>query len=86
MIIFASKELDQYGISHQSSSKLVFQGRLFTKGQTFASRLRDIAVEVAQENISLGQPCILVDYETHVTLWRSGRSLIGVPSRPHRVG
>ncbi|NEQ96901.1 MAG: hypothetical protein F6K30_09280 [Cyanothece sp. SIO2G6] len=85
MIILASKELDKRGISHQSTTKLVFQGRLFTKGQTFASRLRDMAVEVAQEEQSLGQPCIVIDHETHVTLWKSGRSLMGTRSHPHRL-
>lgn len=82
MIILASKELDKHGISHQAATRLVFQGRLFTKGQTFASRLRDVAVKVAQEELSLGQPCIVIDHETHITLWKSGRSPIGGRSHP----
>lgn len=74
MIILASKDLDKHGISHQSSSKLFFKGRVFTKGQTFAPHLRDLAIELAQENLTLGQPCIVIDYESHVTLWRVPRS------------
>ena len=84
MIILASKDLDKYGISHQSSSQLVFKGRVFTKGQTFAAHLRDVAIELAQENLTLGQPCIVIDYDSHVTLWRvprsSVRTLSPVPS------
>ena len=84
MIILASKDLDKHGISHQSSSQLVFKGRIFTKGQTFAAHLRDIAIELAQENLTLGQPCIVIDYDSHVTLWRvprtSVRALSPVPS------
>lgn len=74
MIILASKDLDKHGISHQSSSQFIFKGRVFTKGQTFAAHLRDVAIELVQENLTLGQPCILVDYDSHVTLWRVPRS------------
>ena len=74
MIILASKDLDKHGISHQSSSQLIFKGRVFTKGQTFAAHLRDVAIELAQENLTLGQPCIVIDYDSHVTLWRVPRS------------
>lgn len=76
MIILASKDLDRYGISHKSSSQLIFKGRIFTKGQTFAAHLRDVAIELAEENLTLGQPCIVIDYDSHVTLWRVQRSPI----------
>lgn len=76
MIILASKDLDKHGITHKSSSQLVFKGRVFTKGHTFAAHLRDIAIELAQENLTLGQPCIVIDYDSHVTLWRVPRSSI----------
>ena len=81
MIILASKDLDRHGISHQSSSQLIFKGRVFTKGQTFAAHLRDIAIELAQENLTLGQPCIVIDYDSHVTLWRVPRSSIRASSQ-----
>ena len=76
MIILASKDLDRYGISHKSSSQLIFKGRIFTKGQTFAAHLREVAIELAEENLMLGQPCIVIDYDSHVTLWRVQRSPI----------
>jgi len=82
MIIFSSKDLDKYGISHQSSSQLVFRGKLFTKGQTFAGRLRQLAVEIAQENMGMGQPSIVIDYDTHVTLWRAKRVPMGINTQP----
>lgn len=87
MIIFASKDLDKYGISHQSSSQLMFKGRMFTKGQTFAAHLRNIAIELAEENLTLGQPCIVIDYDSHVTLWRVQRSPVVPTTRlPQKQG
>ncbi|NET52957.1 MAG: hypothetical protein F6K09_31085, partial [Merismopedia sp. SIO2A8] len=48
MIIFDSRDLEQHGITHQSASQLVFKGRTFTKKETFAARLRHLAVELAE--------------------------------------
>ena len=80
MIILSSKDLDKHGISHQSASKLLFRGRTFIKGQAFAAHLRSLAIELAQENTKVGQPSLVIDYESHVTLWRLERS--SVDSQP----
>lgn len=85
MIIFASKDLDKHGISHQSTNQLLFKGHIFTKGQTFAAHLRKAAFELAQENLTLGQPCIVIDYNSHVTLWRVPRSSAKIADRASSV-
>ncbi|NET48706.1 MAG: hypothetical protein F6K09_08265 [Merismopedia sp. SIO2A8] len=61
---------------------MVFKGRTFTKKETFAARLRHLAVELAEESLSIGKPCIVVDCQSHITLWRAEQTPIGVKTQP----
>lgn len=69
MIILSAQDLEDYGI-RQTASTITFMGKAFVRGQTFARRLREVAIAMAEESMAKGAACLLVDFETHITVWR----------------
>ena len=69
MIILSAHDLEHHGI-RQTASTITYMGKAFVRGQTFTHRLRKLALEAAEESLKRGHPCFLVDFETHITLWR----------------
>lgn len=69
MIILSAQDLEDYGV-RRTAATLTFMGKAFVRGQTFAQRLRDKAIELAEESMKTGSACLLIDFDTHVTLWR----------------
>lgn len=72
MIILSTQDLELYGI-RPTASTITIMGKAFVRGQTFAHRLRDAAIAIAEESLSQGMPCLLVDSDTHITIWKQQR-------------
>ena len=73
LIILAKEDLKAYGVS-QSISALTFMGRIFVIGESFAQHFRRMAIAVAEEILHSGSPCLLVECDTHITVWRSAKA------------
>lgn len=82
MIILSAQDLEDYGV-RQTASTITFMGKAFVRGQTFAQRLRKMAIAMAEENMKKGSACLLVDFDTHVTLWREQAQLTVKPEKKH---
>lgn len=76
MIILSAQDLELYGI-RSTSSTITIMGKAFVRGQTFAQRLRDAAIAIAEESLAQGYPCLLVDSETHITIWKQRQGSAG---------
>ncbi|MDJ0708204.1 MAG: hypothetical protein QNJ46_33450 [Leptolyngbyaceae cyanobacterium MO_188.B28] len=70
MLVVFSKELESQGIEHKTATSFFFQGNLFERGVAFSNRLYELAVETCQKELAAGGFCLLVDNETHLTIWR----------------
>ena len=73
MIILSAQDLEDYGV-RQTASTITFMGKAFVRGQTFAQRLRKMAIAMAEESMERGAACLLVDFETHITVWREQKN------------
>ena len=70
MLLVFSKELESQGIEHKTATSFFFQGNLFERGVAFSNRLYGLAVETCRKELAAGGFCLLVDNETHLTIWR----------------
>ena len=81
MIILSAQDLEDYGV-RQTASTITFMGKAFVRGQTFARRLRKMAIAMAEESMERGAACLLVDFDTHVTVWREQHNPSGKATQP----
>ena len=70
MLLVLSQELESQGIEHKTATSFFFQGNLFERGMAFSNRLYGLAIEACQKELAAGGFCLLVDHETHLTVWR----------------
>ena len=68
MITLSAQDLNNYG-AQQSSSTLTFMGKVFVRGQSFSSTMREQATKIAEQNLQRGRPCLLVESDTETTVW-----------------
>ncbi|MEM9217739.1 MAG: hypothetical protein AAGD25_25785 [Cyanobacteria bacterium P01_F01_bin.150] len=80
MIILSAQDLEDYGV-RQTASIITFMGKAFVRGQTYAKRLRDMAIATAEESMRRGSACLLVDFDTHITLWREEKNIAALTSQ-----
>jgi hypothetical protein len=69
-LMFKAEELEVQGISTQSESELVFQGRQLVAGLSLSKRLRQRAIDLWQSELNTGRFCLLVEYDNHFTIWQ----------------
>lgn len=70
MLLVFSEELESQGIEHKTATSFFFQGNLFERGVAFSNRLYGLAVETCRKEFAAGGFCLLVDNNTHLTIWR----------------
>ena len=68
MIILSSQDLNNYG-AVEASSTLALMGKVFVKRQSFSLEMREQAIQLAEQSLQKGRPCLLVDGDTDTTLW-----------------
>ena len=69
MLLIQAKDLECNGIFYKNAKRIRFQGNSFERGVTFSKRLRQAAADLYQEELAAGNSCLIVDDETHFTLW-----------------
>lgn len=79
MIILSAQDLQKYGVA-TSTSTIAFMGKVFTRGQTIAQRLKKDAISIAQEIQRKGFTCLLVDCGAYITLWHESKASGSMPS------
>ncbi|MEM9448351.1 MAG: hypothetical protein AAGA75_07435 [Cyanobacteria bacterium P01_E01_bin.6] len=79
MIILSAQDLQKYGVT-TSTSTIAFMGKVFTRGQTIAQRLKKDAISIAQEIQRKGFTCLLVDCGAYITLWHESKASGSMPS------
>ena len=88
MLLIQAKDLEGDGIPHKSAKSICFQGNSFVRGVTFSKRLRHAATELYQEEFAAGNSCLIVDDETHFTLWHqtneAGQSVTVQADKPEQ--
>ncbi len=70
MMITTASELAESGIYNQFGIQLIFHNKVFTKGQSFSCKAREVALEICQEHLDNGGFCMLVEEGNLITLWR----------------
>jgi len=70
MMITTASELAQLGTYNPLGAQLIFRDKVFTKGQSFSCRARQVALAVCQENPEHGGFCMLVEDGNLITIWR----------------
>lgn len=75
MLILSAQELESKGIPYLAASTILFQERLFVKGQSFSQRVRQVAIDLYAEYLSSGIHCLLVESAEQLTFWRELESL-----------
>lgn len=70
MVLFTVEELERLGIPYTKTSQFVFQGRRFTKGQSFSQNVRSAAIDLYKTYVNSGNPCLLVECPEYVTICR----------------
>lgn len=70
MMITTAHELAESGVYNQSSPRLIFRNKIFTRGQSFSYKARQVAVAICQEHLDRGGFCMLVEDGNLITLWR----------------
>ena len=68
MLSFSVRDLESLGASH-SSSTMVLMGKVFVRGQSVQQSMRSMIVEMARKRLREGCPCLIMDSDTHATLW-----------------
>lgn len=63
----------------ESSSQLMFQDKLFTRGPDFAKSARSIAIKFCQRYLHR-VPCLLVDNDSYVSIWIEQSSKVNTES------
>ena len=76
MLIVHAKKLENTGIPCRSRNQIDFQGHSFERGVTFSKHLlfQTLAV-LTQEGFSAHDSYLIIEDETHFTLWRQTNDL-----------
>lgn len=74
MIVLNTEELEQQGIPFRAASKIVFQDHLFVKGQSFSTRLRQVAIDLCASYKTSGVSCLLLETSELLTIWREANA------------
>ncbi|WP_088893117.1 hypothetical protein [Leptolyngbya ohadii] len=70
MLILNAQILESQGIPYRAASKILFQERLFVKRQTFSQRVKQVAINLYEEYVNSGIPCLLIESTEQITFWR----------------
>jgi hypothetical protein len=69
VIYLNAEQIEQSGIPYCSANKIQFQNKLFARGESSSSRLRQTAVEICNTYASKGLECLLLEVDGHLTIW-----------------
>ncbi|MCU0568178.1 MAG: DUF4278 domain-containing protein [Oculatellaceae cyanobacterium Prado106] len=83
MMILRMEALEAQGIAYRTATQFTFDNQVFSKGQSFPIRMRQVAIELAQGYQASGTLCLLVESADHVTICLFKRQLAPVaPTAP----
>ena len=69
MRLVHTRQLEGSGIPYKSAQNISFEGHSFVRGITFSNRLRHLADEIYCSELAAGNSCLIVEDETHFTIW-----------------
>jgi hypothetical protein len=70
MDILTSNQLELMGIFPDKSAKLIFQGKEFVRGSSFAIKNKKNGVDFCLEEEKQGHHCLLIEDSNSVTVWK----------------
>ena len=79
MRLVQTQQLEGSGIPCKSSQNICFEGHSFVRGVTFSNRLRHLANEIYYSEVASGNSCLIVEDETHFTIWHQESSAESEP-------
>jgi Domain of unknown function (DUF4278) len=68
MIILNVEDLESKGIPYRAATQFTFEGKVFSKGQSFPKKTRQAAIEICKVHLASGLACILVESLEMVTI------------------
>jgi hypothetical protein len=69
VIYLTAEQVEHSSIPYRSASKIQFQNKQFTRGESFSIRLRQAAIEVCNAYANTGIECLLMEVDGHLTIW-----------------
>ena len=69
MRLVHTKQLEGNGIPCKSAQNICYEGNSFVRGIAFSNRLRHLADDIYHAEVESGNSCLIVEDETHFTLW-----------------
>ena len=80
MRLVQTKQLEGNGIPYKSVQTICFEGDSFVRGITFSNRLRHLADDIYRAEVEAGNSCLIVEDETHFTIWLQEPTLAPLPA------
>jgi hypothetical protein len=68
MIILNVEDLESQGIPYRAATQFTFEGKIFSKGQSFPQKTRQAAIEICKVHLASGLACLLVESLEMVTI------------------
>jgi hypothetical protein len=68
MIILNVEDLESQGIPYRTATQFAFEGKIFSKGQSFPQKTRQAAIEICKVHLASGLMCLLVESLEMVTI------------------
>ena len=75
MLIITPEELAVMCANTERSSTLTLEGKKFSLGPTFASKMKSAAIGFCEQEESDGHACVLVEDLTGITVWRETQNV-----------
>ncbi|BAQ60991.1 hypothetical protein GM3708_1397 [Geminocystis sp. NIES-3708] len=70
MFVYHVEELRNQGILNLANSELFHQGQKLVKSISISKRLKQMAINICQQEYQAGRVCIVVENESHFTIWK----------------
>lgn len=70
MFIYEIQELESQGIVNIGESELTIQGKILVKSISISKQLRQMAINICQQEKQAGRLCIAIENPNYFTIWK----------------
>ncbi len=70
MFIYEIQDLENQGIVNIGESELSIQGKILVKSISISKQLRQMAINICQQEKQAGRICIAIENQSYLTIWK----------------
>ncbi|BAQ66006.1 hypothetical protein [Geminocystis sp. NIES-3709] len=70
MFIYEIEDLENQGIVNLGDSELTIQGKILVKSISISKQLREMAINICQQEKLAGRVCIAIENQSYLTIWK----------------